>query len=150
MAWTEERCERLRFLWDRGDKASEIAAQLGGVTRDAVIGKAHRMGLKPRRGVDAEHPLPLQTKAAAKKAPAKKPERQNIIRLAPVVNGLLTTADLRPGVCHWPLGDPKQSEHIYCGEPADGRYCERHHGVAVIPTRPLNVAGIVALSRRGA
>ncbi|MFN4241146.1 MAG: GcrA family cell cycle regulator [Erythrobacter cryptus] len=67
MGWTEERIATLRRLWESGSTASEIAAELGGVSRNAVIGKAHRLGLKAR---------PSPVKANEKKkaaAPAKKP-----------------------------------------------------------------------------
>ena len=48
MEWTEQRIETLRKLWGQGQTASQIAAILGGVTRNAVIGKAHRLGLTGR------------------------------------------------------------------------------------------------------
>lgn len=55
-AWTDDRIEKLRELWTRGCSASVIAAELGGVTRMAVIGKAHRLGLESR-------PSPIKAKA---------------------------------------------------------------------------------------
>jgi GcrA cell cycle regulator len=67
MGWTDERIATLRKMWEGGSTASEIAAELGGVSRNAVIGKAHRLGLKAR---------PSPVKANEKKkaaAPAKKP-----------------------------------------------------------------------------
>ena len=48
MAWTDDRVEKLRELWTKGLSASQIAVQLGGVSRNAVIGKAHRLGLEGR------------------------------------------------------------------------------------------------------
>ena len=50
MAWTDERVELLKKLWAEGLSASQIAARLGGVTRNAVIGKAHRLGLTGKHG----------------------------------------------------------------------------------------------------
>ena len=65
MAWTDERVEKLRELWDKGLSASQIAKELGeGVTRNAVIGKAHRLGLKSR-------PSPVKANEKKKAAPAK-------------------------------------------------------------------------------
>ncbi len=67
MSWTDERIATLRKMWEGGATASEIATELGGVSRNAVIGKAHRLGLKAR---------PSPVKANEKKkavAPAKKP-----------------------------------------------------------------------------
>ncbi|WP_040308565.1 GcrA family cell cycle regulator, partial [Asticcacaulis biprosthecium] len=48
MSWTDERVETLKKLWQEGHSASQIAKQLGGVTRNAVIGKVHRLGLSGR------------------------------------------------------------------------------------------------------
>jgi GcrA cell cycle regulator len=48
MSWTEERIERLKKMWHDGATASQIADELGGVSRNAVIGKAHRLGLEQR------------------------------------------------------------------------------------------------------
>ncbi|WP_040702368.1 GcrA family cell cycle regulator, partial [Novosphingobium nitrogenifigens] len=48
MSWTEERIEKLTKMWEGGATASQIAEELGGVSRNAVIGKAHRLGLKAR------------------------------------------------------------------------------------------------------
>ncbi|MBA4228795.1 MAG: GcrA cell cycle regulator, partial [Hyphomonas sp.] len=61
MSWTDERIATLRKMWEGGATASEIATELGGVSRNAVIGKAHRLGLKAR---------PSPVKANEKKKPA--------------------------------------------------------------------------------
>ena len=77
MSWTEERIERLKAMWTEGSTASQIADELGGVSRNAVIGKAHRLGLEARPspvkpGEEKEKPAP----AAAAPAPkAEKVER---------------------------------------------------------------------------
>jgi GcrA cell cycle regulator len=72
MSWTDERIEQLRTMWDKGMSASQIAEQLGGnITRNAVIGKAHRLGLKSRPSpVKADSPRTATTKAAPAPAPA--------------------------------------------------------------------------------
>ena len=80
MSWTEERIERLKTMWQEGATASEIAEKLGGVSRNAVIGKAHRLGLESR-------PSPVKpgeehSPAAAK--PAKKAEAPPTPKAAPV------------------------------------------------------------------
>ena len=84
MSWTDERIATLTKMWEGGATASEIATELGGVSRNAVIGKAHRLGLKARPSpVKANEPKPAKKKEAApkeeaaaeapaKKAPAKK------------------------------------------------------------------------------
>ena len=79
MSWTEERIERLKKMWQDGATASQIADELGGVSRNAVIGKAHRLGLEARPspvkpGEEKERPAPAATAApAAKPAPAERP-----------------------------------------------------------------------------
>ncbi len=65
MSWTDERIATLKKMWEGGSTASQIAEELGGVSRNAVIGKAHRLGLKSR---------PSPVKAAEKKKPAPKPK----------------------------------------------------------------------------
>jgi GcrA cell cycle regulator len=79
MSWTEERIERLKAMWTEGATASQIADELGGVSRNAVIGKAHRLGLEARPspvkpGEEKERPAPAATAApAAKPTPAERP-----------------------------------------------------------------------------
>ncbi len=83
MAWTEERIERLKKMWHEGATASEIAEKLGGVSRNAVIGKAHRLGLEARpspvKPGDESAPAPAKSKkaeSAPKAPPAEKPQPQ--------------------------------------------------------------------------
>lgn len=57
MSWTDERVELLKKMWIEGQSASQIAKELGGVTRNAVIGKVHRLGLSNRNGPEAEAPI---------------------------------------------------------------------------------------------
>ena len=96
MSWTDERIATLKKMWEGGSTASQIADELGGVSRNAVIGKAHRLGLKAR---------PSPVKAAEKKAavvkkvkPAAKPaaKKPQVRADAPAVEGAATQRDLRP------------------------------------------------------
>ena len=57
MSWTDERVETLKAMWSEGKSASQIAKELGGVTRNAVIGKVHRLGLSNRAGAEADEPV---------------------------------------------------------------------------------------------
>ncbi|QNE06393.1 GcrA family cell cycle regulator [Croceicoccus marinus] len=68
MSWTDERIEKLTKMWESGSTASQIAEELGGVSRNAVIGKAHRLGLKAR-------PSPVKEKAAVKAKPKPAPKK---------------------------------------------------------------------------
>ncbi len=72
MSWTEERVETLKRMWAEGQSASQIAKELGGVTRNAVIGKVHRLGLSNRTGGPAAAtPAAATPKPAAKEKPGK-------------------------------------------------------------------------------
>ena len=81
MSWTDDRVEKLKKMWTEGQSASQIAKELGGVTRNAVIGKVHRLGLSNRNGgggAPAEAPAKAEPKPApetkaAKAAPAPEP-----------------------------------------------------------------------------
>ena len=68
MSWTDERVETLKKMWSEGQSASQIAKELGGVTRNAVIGKVHRLGLSNRAGAA---PAPAPEKKSAKAEPSK-------------------------------------------------------------------------------
>ena len=80
MSWSDERVEKLKKMWAEGQSASQIAKELGGVTRNAVIGKVHRLGLSNRNGSGggttteaAPKPKPAATKPRGKAKPAAKP-----------------------------------------------------------------------------
>jgi len=78
MSWTDDRVEILKKMWGEGQSASQIAKELGGVTRNAVIGKVHRLGLSNRTTTGAAAApvaaAPAAPKAEAKPKPAPKPE----------------------------------------------------------------------------
>jgi GcrA cell cycle regulator len=105
MSWTDERIERLKKMWSDGATASQIADELGGVSRNAVIGKAHRLGLDARPspvkpGEEKEKkaaPAAASAKAAPKaEAPAPPTAAQKEERIAPVAAVLKTVADVEP------------------------------------------------------
>ena len=81
MSWTDQRIDQLKTLWEKGLTASQIADELGGVSRNAVIGKAHRLGLKSR-------PSPVKANEPDKKAASKKS--------APAPAKLMAAAPMRP------------------------------------------------------
>ena len=76
LSWTDERIDRLKELWSQGKTASHIAEELGGVSRNAVIGKAHRLGLQSR-------PSPVKPNEPAPKAKAKAREKSEAVAPAP-------------------------------------------------------------------
>ncbi len=82
MSWTDERIDQLKTLWDKGLTASQIAEELGGVSRNAVIGKAHRLSLKSRpspvkANADGKKAAPKKVAVKSSPAPAPKPRAQN-------------------------------------------------------------------------
>ena len=93
MSWTEERVEKLKELWTEGMSASQIAKTLGGVTRNAVIGKVHRLGLSNRTGgaPAAEEPKPAEkpseparaAKPVAEEPPAPEAPEEETVAAAP-------------------------------------------------------------------
>jgi GcrA cell cycle regulator len=84
MSWTDERVETLKKMWGEGQSASQIAKELGGVTRNAVIGKVHRLGLSNRVGGAASTPAPqAKPTPEAEARPAPKPVRKDEPRAAP-------------------------------------------------------------------
>jgi GcrA cell cycle regulator len=83
MSWTDERVETLKRMWSEGQSASQIAKELGGVTRNAVIGKVHRLGLSNRNGGSGapEKPRAAEPEVAEKPAaPAAEPARSRPAR----------------------------------------------------------------------
>jgi GcrA cell cycle regulator len=78
MSWTDERVETLKRMWNEGQSASQIAKELGGVTRNAVIGKVHRLGLSNRVGGKDEEeegtPAPAPAQAAKPEPAAPRPD----------------------------------------------------------------------------
>ena len=76
MAWTDERIDQLKTMWEKGMTASQIAEALGGVSRNAVIGKAHRLGLQSR-------PSPVKANEPAEPAPVASPPPPSVPKPAP-------------------------------------------------------------------
>ncbi|MEL6876828.1 MAG: GcrA family cell cycle regulator [Pseudomonadota bacterium] len=116
MAWTDERIATLKKLWEGGSTASQIADELGGVSRNAVIGKAHRLGLKSRpspvKAKEKKKPAkkaeakPVAKKAAAKSAkPAAKPAAKQ--DAAPAASGPPSGSGAASGIPSQPLPDPR-------------------------------------------
>jgi GcrA cell cycle regulator len=137
MAWTDERVELLKKLWQDGLSASQIARQMGDVTRNAVIGKVHRLGLSGR----ANSNRPQRARNVTVPKPVAKPVmvRPTLVE-EPVVldNGEhATVMTIRDGMCKWPIGDPATAEFRFCGRrtAAGASYCEGHAQMAYQPAR---------------
>ncbi|MFN3859533.1 MAG: GcrA family cell cycle regulator [Caulobacter sp.] len=153
MGWTDERVEVLKKLWLDGLSASQIAKQLGGVTRNAVIGKVHRLGLSGRAAPSQptrpvfKAPRPTRPAAAAPPAPRRVAEpvsQPAAVAVSPPSlpavrieePGTATVLTLGAHMCKWPIGDPSSDEFTFCGRRAsEGPYCGEHARVAYQPVQ---------------
>jgi len=158
MGWTDERVELLKKLWQDGLSASQIAKQLGGVTRNAVIGKVHRLGLsgraapsKPQR--TAFKPPRAARPAAAPSAPRRIAEPvvahpQPPVRYVDESPGTATVLTLGAHMCKWPIGDPALDNFTFCGRRTDeGPYCHEHAQVAYQPVQAKKKSSAAELAR---
>lgn len=138
--WTDERVASLTKLWAEGLSGSEIATQLGGITRNSVIGKVHRLGLPKREDDRAQPALPKKPRTFRTKPKFNGhvelgfefepiPEPTPDIATSPV-----TLLDLTDDTCRWPYGDPGTPDFHFCGgQSLDGPYCTRHARMAYMP-----------------
>jgi GcrA cell cycle regulator len=112
--WNDEKINRLKKLWSEGLTTGEIGKRLS-VSKNAVVGKAHRLGLKGR-------PSPIKRPARA--AETKKPAEVKVF----------TLTDLSSQTCRWPIGDPKHEDFRFCGKPviAGKPYCGEHCATAYV------------------
>ncbi len=136
MGWTDERVEQLKALWAEGLSASQIARALGSVSRNAVIGKVHRLGLAGRAGpARTERPRATVARKAVAHLAAPPPpvvEEDPILLADGKFATVLTISDR---MCKWPIGDPADNEFHFCGhKPKLGSpYCEAHARKAYQP-----------------
>ena len=129
--WTPDRIKILIALWEEGLPTSEIGRRLG-VTKNAVVGKVHRLGLKKRQS-----PIRQSTSATAQpkkiKAAAPRPQADAAARPAarktPMPTGEVVRLEgLTSSMCCWPEGEPGTEEFHFCGQAAvpEKPYCEEH------------------------
>ena len=163
MSWTDERVERLKKLWADGLSASQIAAELGGVSRNAVIGKVHRLnlpgraksggsvGARPKRVATAPRSGGYGARSAARAAPrsngatalkqdaiadvATELDTRPIEDVVVPISRRLPLTELTEKTCKWPIGDPLQEGFHFCGaDCVDGSpYCAYHAKLAFQP-----------------
>jgi GcrA cell cycle regulator len=162
MGWTDERVELLKKLWQDGLSASQIAKQLGGVTRNAVIGKVHRLGLsgratpsKPQRTVfkAPRAPRPVSSAPSAPRRLAEPSSHHHHhtptpMRLVDEAPGTATVLTLGAHMCKWPIGDPALETFTFCGRGTDeGPYCHEHAQVAYQPPQSKKKSSAAELAR---
>ena len=119
---------------EAGHTASNIATELGGITRNAVIGKAHRLGLSGR--MKSKSKVSSVSIVRRKKMPANR--NSKIIELTTSVSepmNPISFAGIKDGLCRWPLGEPEDLDFKFCGRSSnDGViYCDEHHSLAYQP-----------------
>jgi len=139
MAWTEDRVEELKKLWAEGHSASQIAAKMGGVTRNAVIGKVHRLGLSGRAAPAKPKTVTTEARPTATAAPQRQPLRTVLRDLPPVTDfgtTKLNVSSIGNNQCKWPIGDPASEDFHFCGQSCtDGKpYCAYHTQLAFQPS----------------
>lgn len=131
MSWTDERVALLKKMWGEGKTAAEIAKELGGVTRNAVIGKAHRLKLSNRLSpIQQNNKKPVVKTIEEKQPPQKK--AANDMTIADMNIKGVALGELRDKMCRWPIGDPQDEDFRFCGfqSVAGLPYCGEHSKVA--------------------
>ena len=133
MSWTEEKVAKLKELWGKGNTASQIAEIIGGISRNAVIGKAHRLNLsakiKTRTATSSQN---FDNSYEEKNAKTRKIRRSKF-------KSLIIEKDFEPenpkqleeldeSSCKWPIGHPDEKSFYFCGRSSlkDFSYCKLH------------------------
>ena len=133
MSWTEEKVAKLKELWGKGNTASQIAEIIGGITRNAVIGKAHRLNLSAKiKTRTATSNQKFENKLEAKELKTKRGSRSKF-------KSLIIEKDFEPenpkqleelteNCCKWPIGHPNEKTFYFCGRSSlkDFSYCKLH------------------------
>ncbi len=133
MSWTEEKVAKLKELWGKGNTASQIAEIIGGISRNAVIGKAHRLNLSAK----------IKTRTATSSKNFDSSNEENIVKTRrgrkSKFQSLIIEKDFEPenpkqleelddNTCKWPIGHPDEKKFYFCGRASlkDFSYCKLH------------------------
>ena len=133
MSWNDEKVETLKKLWGKGNTASQIAEIIGGISRNAVIGKAHRLNLsakiKTRTATSNQNfENSLEQKDGKSKRGRKSKFKSLIIEKDFEPENPKQLEELDESSCKWPLGHPDEKKFYFCGRSSlkDFSYCKLH------------------------
>ncbi|MBD1158852.1 hypothetical protein IDG58_01495 [Pelagibacterales bacterium SAG-MED19] len=133
MSWTDEKVNKLKDLWGKGNTASQIAEIIGGVSRNAVIGKAHRLNLSAKIKTRTATSNQIFENTLVDRSAKNKKGRKNKFK------SLIIEKDFEPenpkqleeldeNSCKWPMGHPNEKNFYFCGRSSlkDFSYCKLH------------------------
>jgi GcrA cell cycle regulator len=133
MSWNEEKVEKLKELWGKGSTASQIAEIIGGISRNAVIGKAHRLNLsskiKTRNASSSQNFDSSSEENSSKQRRGRKSKFQSlIIEKDFEPENPKKLEELDENSCKWPVGHPEEKSFYFCGRSSlkDFSYCKLH------------------------
>ena len=133
MSWNEEKVEKLKELWGKGSTASQIAEIIGGISRNAVIGKAHRLNLsskiKTRNASSSQNFDNSSEENSSKQRRDRKSKFQSlIIEKDFEPENPKKLEELDESSCKWPIGHPEEQSFYFCGRSSlkDFSYCKLH------------------------
>lgn len=129
MAWTAEKIKQLKKLWLKGKSTIEIGKELG-ISKNAVVGKVHRLELAARPSPIKRSEKAKTTSSTTKRTVKKELKPKNI-----------TLMDLKLNSCRWPIGDPNDEDFHFCGaDTVTGKpYCAEHCKIAYTSLKELTL-----------
>tara|TARA_B100001115_G_C15614037_1_gene294429 strand:+ start:103 stop:591 length:489 start_codon:yes stop_codon:yes gene_type:complete len=131
MSWTEEKVAKLKELWGKGNTASQIAEIIGGISRNAVIGKAHRLNLSAKiktRTATSNQNFDNSILDKNSKRTRRRKFKSLIIEKDFEPENPKQLEELDENSCKWPIGHPDEKSFYFCGRSSmkDFSYCKLH------------------------